>query len=95
MRYNPLPPYDVLETSSMTANDIGRVKNFARFWELLVNRGLIHYGESKPVFEDFMALSDSLFACFRRNWGIDKTELREAAENLLAAPDSQIQNFAR
>ena len=82
MRYNPLPPYEVLETSAMTANDIQRLKNFARFWELLVNRSLIHYSESKPAFENFMALSDSLFARFGRNWGIDKEELRKAANSI-------------
>jgi hypothetical protein len=82
MRYSPLPPYEVLETSTMTANDIRHLKNFARFWELLVNRGLIHYGENVPVFENFMALSDSLFARFGRNWGIDKEKLRAAADSV-------------
>jgi hypothetical protein len=81
MRYSPRPPYEVLETSAMTANDIRRIKNFARFWELLVNRGLINYEGTKPIFENFMTLSDSLFARFGKNWGIDKHELREAAES--------------
>ena len=83
MRYSPQPPYEVLETSAMTANDIRRIKNFARFWELLVNRGLIKCEGTKPIFKNFMTLSDSLFARFGRNWGIDKHELREAAESYL------------
>ncbi len=88
MFYNPLPPYEVIETSAMSASDIARIKNFARFWELLVNRGaansltsgLVINWYGKPVFEKFIALSDALFARFGRNWGIDKHELIEAVE---------------
>ncbi|MDR1836039.1 MAG: radical SAM protein [Treponema sp.] len=81
MRYNPLPPYEVMETSTISAGDLRRIKNFARFWELIINRGLIKYRENKPVFENFMALSDSLFTRFKRNWGIDKNELLEAVND--------------
>jgi len=74
MRYNPLPPYDIEETSVFSANDIQRIKNFARFWELLVNRKLVKL-ENGAVFDKFMQLSDRLFSHFGRNWGIDKKEL--------------------
>jgi len=77
MCYSPLPPYEVTETASMSANDLVRLKNFARFWELIVNRRLINI-DGFPVFNRFMALSDSLFARFGRNWGIAKKELQEA-----------------
>jgi radical SAM superfamily enzyme YgiQ (UPF0313 family) len=81
MRYNPLPPYEVMETAAMPAGDLERLKNFARFWELIVNRGLIdirrYYG-NHSVFDRFMSLSDSLFIRFGRNWGIDKNELHTA-----------------
>ena len=80
MRYNPLPPYEVLETAAMSSGDLQRIKNFARFWELVVNRRLVKFTENKPVFENFMALSDSLLAHFGQNWGIDKYELREAVK---------------
>ena len=75
MCYNQQPPYEVTKTSSISAFDISRVKNFARFWELIVNRRLIKLPENKPVFNNFMKLSDSLYDHFGRNWGIDKTEL--------------------
>jgi len=74
MRYNPLPPYDIEETSVFSANDILRIKNFARFWELLVNRKYVKL-EDGAVFDKFMRLSDRLFSRFGRNWGIDKEEL--------------------
>jgi len=82
MCYNLSPPYEVMETAAMPAGDLERLKNFARFWELIVNRGLIdirQYRGNSPVFDRFMALADSLFARFGRNWGIDKKDLHEAA----------------
>jgi radical SAM superfamily enzyme YgiQ (UPF0313 family) len=77
MRYNPSPPYEVLETAAISSYDLDRIKNFTRFWELIVNRGLLAMDYS-PAFENFMALSDALFARFGRNWGIDKKDLQEA-----------------
>jgi len=81
MCYNLSPPYEVMETAAMSVGDIERLKNFTRFWELIVNRGLIdirQYCGDSLVFDRFMALADSLFARFGRNWGIDKKELYEA-----------------
>jgi len=77
MSYNPAPPYEVTETAALPARDLDRIKNFARFWELVVNRGLADAGAA-PVFDRFMALSDSLLARFGRNWGIAKGDLLEA-----------------
>jgi hypothetical protein len=65
-----------METSSLSVGELDRIKNFARFWELIINRGLADYRENSPVFDNFMALSDSLLEYFGRNWGIDKNELR-------------------
>jgi len=80
MRYNPLPPYEIEETSAMSAHDLERIKNFARFWEIIVNRSLLNYENNKPVFERFMRLSDMLLSHFGRNWGIDKQELLSALQ---------------
>jgi len=77
MRYNPLPPYEVTETAALPADDLDRIKNFARFWEIIVNRKLADVGPS-PVFHRFMSLSDLLYSRFGRNWGIDKTDLTAA-----------------
>jgi radical SAM superfamily enzyme YgiQ (UPF0313 family) len=88
MRYAPDPPYEVRETAALSARDLDRIKNFARFWELVVNRhafpsilpALLPFGE--PVFGRFMKIADCLFAHFGRNWGIDKKQLKEALENI-------------
>jgi len=81
MRYNILPPYEIEETSAMSIKDLQRIKNYARFWEIIVNRNLINITNNKPVFKIFMELSDILFAHFGRNWGIGKEELTEAIMN--------------
>jgi hypothetical protein len=92
MRYNSSPPYEVLETAALPARDLDRIKNFARFWELVVNRQLINWQQSWPLaspsaFWQFMALSDSLLDRFGRNWGIAKNELRQAVEEISGNPN--------
>ena len=74
MRYSSLPPYEVEETYAMSPTQLRRIKNFARFWELIVNRGSAKISGGH-IFEKFMTLSDDLFAHFGKNWGIDKKEL--------------------
>ena len=74
MRFSALPPYEIEETSSFSTDDIRRIKNFARFWEIIINRGLYVLKE-KTIFDKFMIISDKLYAHFKRNWGIDKFEL--------------------
>jgi radical SAM superfamily enzyme YgiQ (UPF0313 family) len=82
MRYSLEPPYEVIETGALPAVELARLKNFARFWELIVNRnpfpdllpGLLPPG--KPIFARFMNLSDKLLEALGRNWGIDRTELK-------------------
>jgi hypothetical protein len=86
MRYSPEPPYEVMETGVMPAAELARIKNFARFWEIIVNRNpfpslrprLLPPGEA--VFDRFMVLSDRLFGHFGRNWGIDRKELERELE---------------
>jgi len=82
MVYDSLPPYEVRETSAISAADIMRIKNFARFWEIIVNRKLIKFDLNKFTFEKFLSLSDSLYAHFNKNWGIDKAELRDMVNKL-------------
>ena len=82
MRYDPNPPYEVIETGAMPKTELDRIKNFARFWELIVNRSPFPEmtpnlaPPGKPVFGKFMLLSDRLLGKFGRNWGIDRSELR-------------------
>jgi hypothetical protein len=91
IRHAPDPPYEVLETTALPAPELDRIKNFARFWELIVNRGVFRdlgpalFPEGRPVFWSFLELSDRLLERFGRNWGIDRrdlyAELRKMAES--------------
>ncbi|MDR2110243.1 MAG: B12-binding domain-containing radical SAM protein [Spirochaetaceae bacterium] len=93
MVYAPDPPYEVQETAALPGPDLDQIRNFARFWELIVNRGafddlvpaLLPAGE--PVFWRFLALSDWLRERLGRNWGIDRRDLRAALE---AAPQATL-----
>jgi radical SAM superfamily enzyme YgiQ (UPF0313 family) len=91
MVYAPEPPYEVQETTALPRPDLDRIKNFARFWELIVNRGTfddlvpVLFPEGEPVFRRFLALSDRLLKQFGRNWGIDRQDLRAALEKDFAA----------
>jgi hypothetical protein len=89
MRYALDPPYEVLETAIFPAGELDRIKNFARFWEVIVNRGVFRdlgpglFPQGQPVFYRFMELSDRLFAYFRRNWGIDRKELYAKLQEIM------------
>jgi radical SAM superfamily enzyme YgiQ (UPF0313 family) len=82
MKYSPAPPYEVIETGALSAAELDRIKNFARLWELIVNRNpfpaliLVLLPAGKPVFDRFMELSDKLLERFGKNWGIDRSELQ-------------------
>jgi hypothetical protein len=87
MRYATNPPYEVLETAALSAGDLDRLRNFARFWELIVNRG--NYPDftarflpaNTSAFKRFMELADALLARFGRNWGIDREDLKAALDS--------------
>ena len=87
MKYSPEPPYELIETAALSAPELDRLKNFARFWETIVNRNsfpdliphILPPGEN--VFGIFMDLSDKLLEHFGKNWGIDKEKLKSFLEN--------------
>ncbi|MDR0557812.1 MAG: hypothetical protein LBG43_08125 [Treponema sp.] len=76
--FSESPPYDVLETSALSRQELDRIKNFARFWEILMNRGAALFSGSASIFDSFMYIAGKLRERFGRNWGIDKKELIEA-----------------
>ncbi len=65
MRYNPLPPYNIVSNSLISFEQMQRLNRFARYWDLIINSG--RFNHSKPViltdkaFENFLALSDWIF----------------------------------
>jgi hypothetical protein len=90
IHHAPLPPYEALSTATLPRPDLDRVKNFARFWEILINRrpfpDLSIAPAGRPVFRHFMELSGKLLTRFGKNWGIDKQELRAAVLEMTQNP---------
>ena len=66
MRYNPDPPYNVLQTDCIDFQDMQRMARFARYWEMVGNSGRFTRARALLLdgapFERFMRFSDSLYA---------------------------------
>lgn len=66
LRFNPVPPYNVLGTSLLSFADLQRLSRFARYWDLIVNSG--RFPRTKPLllgirpFDRFMRFADWLHA---------------------------------
>ncbi|MCF6282281.1 MAG: DUF4080 domain-containing protein [Candidatus Polarisedimenticolaceae bacterium] len=65
MRYNPMPPYNLLCNDRIDFITMQRLNRFARYWEMIANSG--RFKQSMPLiladqpFQNFMQLSDWLF----------------------------------
>lgn len=87
IRFQAEAPYEAVSTAALPEAELDAIKNFARFWERIVNRGPfpdlapLLFPPGKPVFYAFMELSRYLLDRFGRNWGIDRKDLRGALED--------------
>ena len=66
LRFNPLPPYNILSTDRIDFNTMQRVNRFARYWDMIGNSGrfknlLPYLLDTDNPFKDFLALSDWIF----------------------------------
>lgn len=82
MIYSDIPPYDILQNSQLSFNDIGIMKRFSRFWDLTYNSGnfkksvkLIWQDES--VFENFYDFSLWIYTQTDSTWQISLQRLGE------------------
>ena len=82
MIYSDIPPYDVLQTSTLSFFDIQIMKRFSRFWDLTYNSGnfkesvkLIWQDES--VFENFHDFSLWIYTQTDSTWQISLQRLGE------------------
>lgn len=66
MRYNPLPPYEILATDCIDFATMRRLARFARYWDMLANSG--RFTHALPLllgdapFARFLQFSDWLYA---------------------------------
>ncbi|MBM3970389.1 MAG: DUF4080 domain-containing protein [Planctomycetes bacterium] len=82
MIYSPAAPYEVLSTRVLSAADLGRLRRFARVWDLLGNSG--NFVESLPLlwrdespFWTLWRLTDWLYIRLGRFSGIPLLKLTE------------------
>ncbi len=82
MVYSDIPPYDILQNSQLSFNDIQIMKRFARFWDLTYNSGnfkksvkLIWQDES--VYENFYAFGMWIYQQTDSTWQISLQRLGE------------------
>ena len=83
MVYATDPPYEILENKLIDKESMDRIKRFARYWELIANRG--NFEETLPMirihapspFQCFMTFSDWLYGNLGRDFGIALRDLVE------------------
>ncbi len=82
MVYSDIPPYDVLQTSKLSFEEIGVMKRFSRFWDLTYNSG--NFKESVKliwqdgsVFENFYDFGIWIYAQTDSTWQISLQRLGE------------------
>ncbi len=74
LRYNPLPPYNILSTRDIDFPTMQRVNRFARYWDMIANSG--RFPNTLPSilsdtpFDRFMQLSDALYQQVGSTWKI-------------------------
>lgn len=82
MVYRDDPPYEVLSTKLMDAKTLGRMRRFARFWDMIANSGNfvlstpMIWGDSSP-FAEFLKLSDWLYQREGKAYSISLIRLSE------------------
>jgi radical SAM superfamily enzyme YgiQ (UPF0313 family) len=81
MRYAQTAPYQIESTSCIDAPTMQRLARFARYWDLIANSG--RFVRTLPLvlrdapFDNFLRLSDALYAALERTHAIANEELYE------------------
>lgn len=88
MVYSDVPPYDILKNSTLSFNDIQKMKRFARFWDLTYNSGNFKrtmplFWEGESVYENFAAFSLWVYEQTDSTWKISLERLGELIFNYL------------
>jgi radical SAM superfamily enzyme YgiQ (UPF0313 family) len=93
MIYNPNPPYEILQTRSVTFAEMQRMRRFARYWDLIGNSG--NFVETAPMlwrdrnlspFRAFAGFSDWLYTKVGRTDSIALARLAELLFEYLTGP---------
>ena len=89
MIYNTSPPYDVLQTATLSFVKLQQIRRFARFWDITVNNGRfpetsnLIWQEQSSVFGAFMEWSEWLYEQTYTTFGFTPTHLAQLFEKFL------------
>jgi len=80
MRYDPEPPYTVLQTDAVDADTVQRFTRLARYWDLVANSGrfpatLVLVLQGPSAFAAFLAFSDWLWRNHASTQGLTPEQL--------------------
>jgi len=89
LRFNPLPPFNILSTDRVDFATMQLINRFARYWDMIGNSGRFKYVlpeilESNP-FENFMALTNWLFEATGQTHQINLKRLYELLSQAVEA----------
>jgi hypothetical protein len=89
MAYNTSPPYDVLQTATLSFVELQQIRRFARFWDITVNNGRFPHAapliwQNQPsVFASFMEWSEWIYQQTHATFGFTPTRLAQCMEEFL------------
>ncbi len=90
MAYNTSPPYDVLQTATLSFVELQQIRRFARFWDIIVNNGRFPetaklIWQNRPsVFAAFMEWSEWIYQQTHATFGFTPARLAQLMEEFLA-----------
>jgi len=89
LRFNPLPPFDILSTDRVSFTVMQRINRFARYWDMIGNSGRFKYSLpymlSDEPFDDFMAITEWIF---NKTGQIHKISLKKLFELISQAVEA-------
>ncbi|WP_111977470.1 B12-binding domain-containing radical SAM protein [Algibacillus agarilyticus] len=89
LRFNPLPPFNILSNDRVDFATMQRINRFARYWDMIGNSGrfkhaLPHMLSDKP-FDDFMAITEWIFDKTQQTHQINLKRLYELVSQAIEA----------
>jgi hypothetical protein len=89
MVYNTSPPYDVLQTATLSFVELQQIRRFARFWDIIVNNGRfpqtsrLIWQDQPSVFGAFMEWSEWIYKQTHTTFGFTPARLAQLLEEFL------------
>ncbi|WP_085303540.1 B12-binding domain-containing radical SAM protein [Colwellia polaris] len=89
LRFNPLPPFNILSTDRVSFATMQRINRFARYWDMIGNSGRFKYALphilSDEPFDNFMAITEWIF---NKTGQIHKINLKKLFELISQAVEA-------